>query len=195
MRRISLLLIPGLIAIAIYTGVSTFETLSSPDNDTPRAVALDYDGYSEGINTVLYDAFGNISYTLQADRQVHYNDDRTELDRPYIRLFEEGSTHWNIVANSGKISSLYTPGDDRRQSIELSGNIEVYSLDEFGNRMQLTTDYLLVDPHSQTLETEAAVTLVTQRLKLTAIGMYAALDKDEVIFKRDTEGQYDNAMP
>lgn len=195
MRRLSLLLIPGLIAIVVYMGLSTVESITTAGDSNPNVAALDYDGYSEGINTILYDALGNISYTLQATRQVHYNDDRTELDRPFIRLYEEGNSHWNIVADSGRISSLYDTDDNRLQAIELSGNIEVYSLDELGNRMQLTTEYLSVDPQSKTIETDEPVTLVTNRLQITSIGMHADLALDAINFKRDTEGRYELSKP
>lgn len=191
MRRISLFLIPGLIAIAIFFSLSTFETLTSPPGPEDPLRELDYDGYSEGINTVLYDTLGNINYTLQADKQIHFNDDRTELEKPFIRLFEGGNSRWNIVADSGRISSLYEADDTHVQLIELSGSIEIYGLDELGNRMQLTTEYLKVNPQTRTLDTNDPVTLVTNNLQLTSIGMFADLQQDEVTFKRETKGHYE----
>lgn len=195
MRRISLFLIAGVIAIAVYVGVNSVETLTIQPEENLARLQLDYDAYADGINTVLYDVTGAINYTLQADHQVHFNDDSTELQKPFIRLYEDGRSRWNIVANSGRISSLQpaTPdvAGENRQSIELSGDIEVYSLDELGNRMQMTTDYLTLDPHNKTMETDRLVTVVTNSIQLTSAGMFADLNQDEVVFKREVRGSYE----
>lgn len=195
MRRISLFFIAGVIAIAVYVGVNSLETLTiEPEADLAR-VQLDYDAYADGITTVLYDVTGAINYTLQADHQVHFNDDSTELEKPFIRLYEDGKSRWNIVANSGRISSLQAAGtgmnEETLQSIELSGDIEVYSLDDLGNRMQMTTEYLTLDPHNQTMETDQLVTVVTNAIQLTSTGMFADLNQDEVVLKREIRGSYD----
>lgn len=199
MRRISLFVIAGIIAIAIYVGTQSFETLSEQEDPEAIRAQLNFDAYAEGINTVLYDAMGTINYTLQADRQVHFNDDSTELEKPFIRLYEEGSSRWNIVANSGRLSSLRSddrnlPGsitDKPAQTIELSGDIEVYSLDPLGNRMQLNTDFLTLNPQAKTMETDRLVTVVTESMQLTSYGMFADLTLDVVEFKRETRGSYE----
>ena len=190
MQRLTLLLIPGLIAIALFTGISTFESFSTRSEVVVELVALDFDAYSEGINTVLYDTQGNINYTLSAIRQKHYNDNTTELEKPFIRLFQDGKTRWNIVANSGTISSADDSFDQSIQSIELSGNVEVYSLDEFGNKMVMSTDYLSIDPRLETLQTDLPVTFVTETLRQTSIGMFAELRIDKIVFYEDIQGRY-----
>jgi len=191
MRRISLFFIAGVIAIAVYLGVNSFKSLTSQSEDDVVSLQLDYDGYSKGINTILYDAQGTINYTLQAEGQIHFTDDRTELEKPFIRLYEGGNSRWNIVANSGKISPLREQGKERIQTIELSGDIEVYSLDALGNRMQLTTDHLTVNPLNKTMETDRLVTVVTDSIQLTSTGMFADLMGDAVVFKRETQGSYE----
>lgn len=198
MRRISLFAIAGLIAILVFTGVNSFQTLTSAPDSATAAVQLDYDAYSEGINTVLYDATGAINYTLQATRQVHFNDDSTELEQPFIRLYEAGSSRWNIVANSGRISSLYDGSTDtsgqRVQTIELTGDIEVYSLDQSGSRMQMTTDFLTINPRQRIMETDRLVTVVTDAFNLTSTGMYADLEQDSVVFIANTQGFYESGF-
>lgn len=191
MRRISLFVIAGIIAIAIYLSVNSFKSLTTQTEADLVHLQLDYDGYSQGINTILYDSQGDINYTLQAEGQIHFIDDRTELEKPFIRLYEGGNSRWNIVANSGKISPLQEQDKERIHTIELSGDIEVYSLDALGNRMQLTTDYLKVDPLSKTMETDRLVTFVTDSIHLTSTGMFADLMGDAVLFKRETQGSYE----
>ncbi len=198
MRRISIFLIAGVIAIATYIGVSSIQTLSDPATTEIALTQLNHDAYAVGINTVRYDVNGNINYTLQADRQVHFNDDSTELDKPFIRLFEDGNSRWNIVANSGKVTTLLNDPADASaatsQTIELSGAIEVYSLDDVGNRMQMLTDYLTVNPHNKTIETDQPVTVVSNSFEISATGMYADLNQDSMVFKREVQGTYE-ALP
>ena len=189
MQRIGLIIVPGIIAIALFVGINSFDTLTN-EVDTPiSSSSLDFNAYSEGINTILYDSQGNINYTLQAERQVHYNDDSTEFEKPFIRLFQDGDSRWNIVANSGRI-----PAADRAlEKIELLGDVQVYSLDKFGNRTLMSTEFLTLNPESEILETDQPVSVVTSALHLTSIGMIAKLKTDEITFQREIRGRYEQA--
>ncbi|MDD9890289.1 MAG: LPS export ABC transporter periplasmic protein LptC [Gammaproteobacteria bacterium] len=191
MQRITYLLIPGLIAIALFIAISSYDSVSQ-DEASPL-ITLDYNAFSEGINTVLYDSNGVINYTLRAESQTNFNDDHTELERPFIRLFQDGESRWNIAANSGRISADLTEDELEDRKIELTGNVEVFSLDEYGNRTVMSTEYLEVDPQNETLETDQPVTLVTSNLKQSSIGMFADLKIDEIIFHRDIRGFYEKA--
>ncbi|NKB34140.1 MAG: LPS export ABC transporter periplasmic protein LptC [Pseudomonadales bacterium] len=193
MQRITFLLIPGVIAIAIFVAISTYENVNVSPEGTATLSTLDYNAYSEGINTVLYDTNGVINYTLRAESQTHFNDDHTELEKPFIRLFQEGESRWNIVANRGRISADLGEDEADDRMIELSGNVEVFSLDEFGNRTVMTTEFLEVDPENETLQTDQPVTLVTSNLQQTSIGMFADLRIDEINFHRDIRGFYEQA--
>ena len=190
MQRIRLLIIPTLVAVTLFVGISSFNSevplLDSEENE----LLLDYNAYSEGINTVLYDAQGNISYTLQASRQPPFKDEKTELESPLIRLYEEGDSRWNIVAKSGKISAASGSETSSNQTIELSGNVEVFNLDAAGNRITMSTEFLSVNPELETLTTDNRVTVVTENLQQTSTGMIARLKTDEIVFLRDIRGQY-----
>ena len=191
MQRFTFLIIPSLIAVALFTGISSFESTTFETTPEADLAQPDFDAYAEGISSVLYDAGGAVNYTLEADRQVHLKDDSTEFENPFIRLFREGDSHWNIVADSGRISAAQTANDTENQTIELSGNVEVFSLDESGNRTVMTTGFLSVDPQRETLETDRAVTLVTTNLRQSSTGMFADLKIDQIIFHRDIQGSYE----
>tara|TARA_B100000959_G_scaffold287609_1_gene375078 strand:- start:14644 stop:15231 length:588 start_codon:yes stop_codon:yes gene_type:complete len=191
MKRLSLFLIPSAIAIVLFAGISSFESVGNDSESQEKLILLDYDAYSEGINSVLFDADGSINYTLQAVSQVHFNDDRTELEEPYIRLFQQGAPRWNIMADSGRISAVSHESDTSSRIIELLGGVEVYSLDEYGNRTVLTTEFLSLDPLLETMETDQFVTLVTTNLQQTSIGMSANLNLNEVMFLRNIQGSYE----
>ena len=193
MQRIMILLIPGVIAIAIFIAISAYDNVSQNPEVSANLKVLDYNAYSEKINTVLYDSNGVINYTLRAESQTHFIDDSTELEKPFIRLFQEGESRWNIVANSGRILADLNEDNLENRMIELTGDVEVFSLDEFGNRTIMSTDFLEIDPQNETLQTNRPVTLVTSSLQQSSIGMFADLKIDEFVFHRDIRGLYEQA--
>jgi LPS export ABC transporter protein LptC len=193
MQRIGLIIVPGVIAIALFVGINTFDTLRNETDAPVTSSCLDFSAYSEGINTILYDSQGNINYTLQAERQVHYNDDSTELEKPFIRLYQDGDSRWNIVANSGKIFAAETTADGALEKIELLGDVQVYSLDKFGNKTLMSTEFLTLNPESEILETDQPVSVVTPALQLSSIGIIAKLRTDEITFLREIRGRYEKS--
>jgi len=191
MQSIGLIIVPGIIAIALFVGINSFDTLSNEVDAPITNSSLDFNAYSEGINTILYDSQGNINYTLQAERQVHYNDDSTEFERPFIRLYQDGDSRWNIVANSGRIPAVETTADGALEKIELLGDVQVYSLDDFGNRTLMSTEFLTLNAQAEILETDQPVSVVTSALQLSSIGMIAKLRTDEITFLREIRGRYE----
>lgn len=179
-----------LLVIAFAANYEQLITTSSKQ-EPGNAEVLDFNAYSVGINTVTYDLNGEINYTLQANRQVQYNDDSTEFDKPFVRLFEDGESHWNLIADTGVISSASMAGDKEMRTIELSGNVEVYSLDDFDNATVMTTQKLLLNPQSETLTTDQPVMVETSTIRQSAIGMDADLNSDEITFHRDIRGTYE----
>ncbi|MAX07822.1 LPS export ABC transporter periplasmic protein LptC [Gammaproteobacteria bacterium] len=191
MQRHKLLLIPSLLAILIFLAISAYDSVSVNLEDTGSFTMLDYNVYSEGFNTVLYNLEGEINYTLRAKNQTHYNDNHTELEKPFIRLFQDGKSRWNIVANNGRIPADLTENTIENRNIELSGNVEVFSIDNFGNRTVMSTEFLELNPQNKTLETNQAIRLVTSTLQQSSTGMFADLKIDKIIFHRDIRGYYE----
>ena len=191
MQRHKLLLVPSLIAILIFLAISAYDSVSINLEDTDSFTILDYNVYSEGFNTVLYNPEGDINYTLRAKSQTLYNDDHTELEKPFIRLFQDGKSRWNIAANNGRISADLNENEIENRTIELSGNVEVFSLDAFGNRTVMSAEFIELNPQNKTLETDQAIKLVTSTLQQSSTGMFANLKIDEIIFHRDVRGYYE----
>ena len=193
MQRIGLIIVPGIIAIALFVGINSFDTLIKEADAPITNSSLDFNAYSEGINTILYDTQGNINYTLQAERQVHYNDHSTEFEKPFIRLYQDGDSRWSIAANSGRIPAVETTADGALEKIELLGDVQVYSLDDFGNRTLMSSEFLTLNTQAEILETDQPVSVVTSALQLSSIGMIAKLRTDEITFLREIRGRYEQA--
>jgi len=190
MQKLILTLIPGLIAIVLFVVISSYEGLSSlleKDQDLPIA-NLDFETYSEGINTILYDNDGYVDYTLHAKTQIQFDDDLIEIEKPFIKLYQNGESYWNIVANSGRI----LPNNQYRERIlELSGDVEIFGIDDYGNRTKISTEYLKVDPNNEILETDQQVQFIAATLQQSSLGMFANLKTDEIIFHHKIRGSYE----
>jgi LPS export ABC transporter protein LptC len=193
MQRIGLIIVSGIIATALFVGINSFDTLSNEADAPITNSSLEFNAYSEGINTILYDTQGNINYTLQAERQVHYNDDSTEFEKPFIRLYQDGDSRWSIAANSGRIPAVEMTADGVLEKIELLGDVQVYSLDDFGNRTLMSTEFLTLNTQAEILETDQPVSVVTSALQLSSIGMIAKLRTNEITFLREIRGRYEQA--
>lgn len=191
MQKLSFLFITIATAILAYLGLGTLTSVSTDDPAQTGTGRPAYDGYSEGINTVMYNEEGDIAYTLQAERQYHFPDQTSDLDQPFIRLFQDGMAHWNIVAESGKIAPAQNPQEERIGLIELSGDVEVYRLDDFGNRTILETDFLEIDPGLETMQTDRLVSMTTTNIQQRAEGLFANLAEDRLLFRRNSEGKYE----
>jgi len=191
MQKLTFFIISSVTALLLYFGLDSISSISEEDASTNAGELLDYDAVSDGINSVLYDATGSISYTLQARRQYHFKDQTSELQEPLIRLYREGKSHWNIVAERGYLAPQAGSGNLQEGTIELSGDVEIYSLDDFGNRTVLSTEFLTIDPANETMQTDQPVAMHTANLQQRAIGMFAQLDGDEILFIRNGEGHYE----
>lgn len=192
-QKLSFIVIPSVVAIGLYAVIQLTPNLRSDENLAEAEIEITFNGYAEGINTVIYNDNGEIEYTLQANRQIQYNDESIVLTAPLIRLFSEGKSDWNIVANSGKITPLThsnAQASNDIDNIEMTGNVEIYTLDKFSNRMLITTDLLNIDPNAETMHTNSAVALEMENHHQTGVGMLAELKEDRITFNQNVVGSY-----
>ena len=190
MPRLSLLILPAALAIAVYLIINSFNSPTPLSAEDTANFPTDLTAISEGINTVSYDEQGDVAYTLQAQRQIQRDDDTSELESPVIRLFRDNNAQWNIVANSGNISAQQTGRAEDSRELTLSGEVRLVNLDDFGNTTTLNTDYLTIMPDREIAETDQQVFLITTNIEHTALGMIADFANDEIIFLSNSEGRY-----
>ena len=190
MPRLSLLILPAALAIAVYLIINSFNSPTPLSAEDTANFPTDLLAISEGINTVSYDEQGDVAYTLQAQRQIQRDDDTSELESPVIRLFRDNNAQWNIVANSGNISAQQAGRAEDSRELALSGEVRLVNLDDFGNTTTLNTDYLTIMPDREIAETDQRVFLITTNIEHTALGMIADFANDEITFLSNSEGRY-----
>ena len=191
MYKSTILLIAIVITITLLSTIFSGGSLSDLIGNNARLaeIGLEYESVSEGMNTILFNDDGTINYTLRAETQIQFADNHLEVEKPFIKLFQNGESRWNIVADKGTISDY----DQAEQKIlVLFGDVEIFGLDERGNITKMFTDNIEIDPNHKTLETNRSIRLIAPNLQQSSEGMFANLKADEIIFHDEIRGFYEN---
>ena len=194
MSKTTTISIASLITVALILNIIGKSRMGYSElEEESEFITSEVEAYSEGINSILYDQNGEISYTLRADNQTHFKDGNTKIEKPLIRLFQNKVPRWNIVANRGELmpSIKYFPSELEEKTLKLIGNVELLGLDKFGNRIFITTELLEIDPVSETLKTDRRVEYETTNIQHSSVGMFANLQDEEIVFDRNVRGFYE----
>ncbi len=178
-----------LLVLAIYSGRYMFSGDPAVVETTVPGAEITYDAYSVGITSVLYNEAGRVDYTLEATEQTHYLDNTTVLNNPYVRLYQDSGERWNIAARSGRIHGA--ADSDNIERLDLSDEVELFQVDAAGERMTLTTGFISLFPGTETMNTDREVTMTTNALRQTAIGMHVDLRQDKLTFRSQVRGRYE----
>lgn len=191
MHKSIILLLPVFIAIALVITIFSGGSLSILMGNHQRfaEIELEYESFSEGINTILYNDDGSINYTLRAEAQIQFTDNHLEVEKPFIKLFQNGESRWNIVADKGTVSNY---NQAEQKIVELLGDVEIFGLDARGNKTKMSTEYLEIDLNNETLKTNRSIQLIAPNLQQSSEGMFASLKADEIIFYDEIRGFYEN---
>ena len=98
--KISIITITSFFIVMLILNFSGIGRTYGPQSlENSEFLSREIEAYSEGINSILYDQNGSISYTLRADNQIHYKNGDTRIEKPFLRLFKDEIPRWNIIAN------------------------------------------------------------------------------------------------
>lgn len=158
-----------------------------PDIVSTLAPEARYDAFGRGIRSVIYDTDGFIAYTLTAREQKTYPGQITELDTPLVQMFAANAERWNISAASGRIQAS-ARGDILQ--LDLNEAVQLLHRPSPGNNVRLTTDWLIIEPPSQIMRTDARVRISGTGLEQTAQGLRADMRLSALSFLADIEGRY-----
>lgn len=176
-------------ALAFFAGREIVLEPPTPSRTADPTTQINYDAYSYGVTSVLYNADGRIEYTLEATEQIHYLDDTTVLTNPFVRLYQDSGARWNIVASSGRILGAAESDDIER--LDLSDEVELFQIDELGSRITLATEFISIYPGTETMDTDREVTMTTENLHQTAFGMHVDINQDKLTFLSQVRGRYE----
>ena len=174
-----------------FLGKEKFDDLQVLENS--GISSREIEAYSEGINSILYNENGSISYTLRADNQILYKDGDTRIEKPMIRLFQDSIPRWNIIANEGQVLLVLPKKSSEleKKNLTLSGNVEIQGLDKFGNKIIISTELLEIDPVNEILKTDRRVNYESSNIHHSSVGMFANLSENRISFVKDIRGFYE----
>ena len=145
-----------------------------PDKDRPAGSepvpdhTVDY--YVRDFSVITMTTDGQPARKLKADLMQHYlEDDTTQLDNPFLQIFNQGIPSWDVTAESGWIS-----GDG--ELVLLSGEVEINRPgSEAARELHILTRDLRVQPKQDYAETDEFVTINSEVNWVKSIGIQAWL--------------------
>lgn len=193
-RRTSGLLViaAALSTLAVYLYLDQTHEQAAVDADSESLQALQYDLWSNAIRTVRYNAQGYPDYILEAARQVHYLDNRSELESPALQWFEDQQLRWQVEAGSG---TLFGASEEGMEQLDLRNNVQVRYNDSSGQVLSMFTEFLTLEGEARILHTAEPVQLRSTGFEQQSIGIRADLERDSVEFPAQVQGRYYDALP
>ncbi|MFZ6814154.1 LPS export ABC transporter periplasmic protein LptC [Undibacterium sp. Rencai35W] len=146
------------------------------------------DYYVEKFNFIKLSNNGQANFHVAGDRLTHHpRYDNFEIQQPRINSFDEDKTPVTIRADKAVVEQKNAQGQTSQQppresdEIHLYGNVNMERPDSATAKfMRLQTEYLLLLPDVNTMKTDKAVALYTERSETHAIGMIANNATQEV---------------
>jgi len=155
------------LALGLLAGASFWlaEKLTPDEDDGARRERSLVDYYSKGIKRTVLTAEGKPSQVLVAATMTHYqDDDRTEMDKPEMTLYQEGKPPW--VIQSETATSLSGGG-----TVLLNGEVLMKRETGDGETIQIITRNVKYDPKAEYAETAEDVIIRAPQDETHATGM------------------------
>lgn len=151
----------------------------------PREVRHDPDYFLQNFRATSMGENGKPQHRLAGDYLEHFPDDDTVvIQQLKLELFREALPPWTARANQGIV---YERGD----RIELSGEVELHRpATAHSEALRLQTEALTVYPQREYAETDAAVTISSDRSETRAIGMRLDVGQGLLELLSQTRGSY-----
>ena len=190
-RRWFFALGPAALTIWLLIGQEETVTPATDSINQQLPLAAQYEGFGRGISSVIYAENGLQAYTLNASEQRQFPNQLTELDQPHLQMYDGLSERWNISAASGRIRA--SSGGEILQ-LDLQDDVQITHLVSRNSEIRLQTDWLNIEPPSQTLFTSALVHVVGSGIEQTSAGMSADLSANQLNFNSNIQGRYYRAI-
>lgn len=127
---------------------------------------------------------GNLLYEIEADRAEQRSDKRIDFTDVRIRYSPDSNIPWTVNADEATLS-------DDSPRVRLRGHVRAFSSRGFSDDdTEIRTQYLELDPENYLAETNERVQIRIGARSLTATGMLASLDTNQVELKSNVSGKF-----
>ncbi len=152
--------------------------LESEKNQNPDAFMKVFVATTMGID-------GTPKYRLEAKHMNHYSlEDKSELEAPYITLFQSNAAPWYIEAEQGLVYN-------KLDKVFLLGKVHMQHRDKKGELVEIFTSNMELRPSAQYAETEFEVLIKHALSEKTGEGMQADFGKAQFSLLANVRGKYE----
>jgi len=183
-------LIPFVLLLLVGATSWLLSRLDENDKTADRDDRHESDSFMEHLIRTTMDAEGKLKQRLQADYMEHFpHDDRTELVRPYLELYNTQGEPWQVRADHGQVSA-------HGKEILLKGQVHVWRNDAGGRReVEVLTNELRVLPEEEYAETRVAATLISPSSESRGIGMRFFMKEKRLALLSKVKTHYEGKNP
>ena len=140
-------------------------------------VRAEPDYYVEKFNFIKLSNEGKANYHVTGERLIHLpQTDQIEISKPHINSFDAQRAPITIIAERAVVdqkSNLITP-TRQHDVVHLYDQVSVDRPDGLNSHyMRLETDYLMLIPDDDVIQSDRAVTLLSKNTETHAVGMFA----------------------
>jgi lipopolysaccharide export system protein LptC len=160
-----------LLVLFILLALGSFWLLQVMHKNTedllPKAVRTDPDYYVEHFNYVQMSPTGQPRYNIAGDRLTHNPvDDSFDVQKPIIHSLDKEKPPMNLIANRGMI-------EDNNSKVHLYGDVNAdRPKTAMADNFHLKSEYLLLLPDDDIMETDKPVELTLGLSTLNGTGMH-----------------------
>ena len=166
---------------------SGYLSLSSGDEDAaPPSLDASHRGYYLRSARILGTApDGSLLYELQAREAEQLGQDRIAFSDVHIDYSPQSDVPWSVDADRATIHTK------EPTMVLLEGHVRAISSEGFsGNDTEIRTEYLEIYPEEFLAETDERVQIRIGERSLTATGMLASLQDNQVKLKSNVRGKF-----
>jgi len=159
-------------------------SLREPGADqTPRNTQVD-GFYLRSARILGTDVDGDPLYQIEAEYAEQLPNEDIQFQNVRIRYSPDASVPWTLNADTALIGR-------NQERVVLSGHVVAVSSEGFrGEETEIRTSYLEFDPATYQAETDSRVQIRVGSRSLTATGMLALLQENQVQLKSNVSGRF-----
>jgi len=163
---------------------------AKPDTQNIKTQEAQPHSVMEDVIATRIDKSGKIESKLYTPKMIMYPEqDRIELSKPRLEVFNVNGKPWDIRAEHG----LSTQKVDK---VDLWEKVKIHQpSDSNNNGSTLLTNSLTIIPKEKFAHTEDPVTLLQPGMMIKATGLNAFMNTGKMDLISDAEGEYETAHP
>jgi len=173
-----------LIAVIFIINDTRFVRTTPPFLSSPYAGEQTPDTEIRRFSNTVFDQNGQLKYTLNSPHLFHYpHNDETLLSAPEIKLYENNSSPWKVVAKRGNIAA----GDE----ITLSGDVNITGNTSTDNEpVTVKTKALTLHTNDKRAESKERVIIYSKQGQLGGTGLKADMISSTMSLLSQVEGSH-----